>query len=312
MPQAHAGPDRPGGSAYPAMTKISTIKAGPKFSFGTAGLRASLTPRDRGLAAQDPTSSVGSQGSPRGQIPIRGLVTPGPGTYEVKPMEKHISQASWPFGCSTQLGRLETPREVTPGPGEYEAKPGAMRARLRGHAAGRPQSGHGEAAGFGSSTARKIASSPRSLSPNASVQSTKPQPNWNGGTPGEVGPGTYNTDKLSLARAAGARFGASHRFSPPDRASSPGPGAYETSVRSLTKGHQFQRAAVTTSRPSIPDSSSKSGPVATPGPAAYDTVAATRSTKKRMPGYSMRGRAQETRETSPGTADYGGHYTLFS
>ncbi|CAK9032519.1 unnamed protein product, partial [Durusdinium trenchii] len=131
--------------------------------------------------------------------------------------------------------------------------------------------------------ARKIASSPRSLSPNASVQSTKPQPNWNGGTPGEVGPGTYNTDKLSLARAAGARFGASHRFSPPDRASSPGPGAYETSVRSLTKGHQFQRAAVTTSRPSIPDSSSKSGPVATPGPAAYDTVAATRSTKKRMP-----------------------------
>lgn len=298
------------GAAYPAMTKVSTIKAGPKFSFGTAGLRTAFSPRDAGgCGAKE--SSVGSQAaqaSPRGPIPVKSLQTPGPGAYEVKPVEKQNTQASWPFGCSTQLGRLETPREITPGPGDYESKPGAMRGRqYRG--AGRPQSNGLEAQGFGSSTARKIAS-PRSLSPSASVQSTKPSSTWNTGTPGDVGPGTYNADKLSLARAAGARFGASHRFSPPERTGAPGPGSYENTKKSLTKGHQFGNSVV--SRNSIVDASSTKPGATTPGPAYYDTVPATRSTKKRMPGFSMPGRGKETRETSPGPADYGGHYTLFT
>lgn len=307
MPRVAPGP---GSHAYPAMTKVSTIKAGPKFSFGTAGLKATFTPRpDGGFAAKE--SSVGSHAtSPRGPVPVvpvKSLYTPGPGAYEVKPVEKRNTQASWPFGCSTQLGRLETPREITPGPGDYEAKPGAMRGRHR--ASGRQQNNGVEAQGFGSSTARKIAS-PRSLSPSASIQSTKPSSNWNGGTPGEVGPGSYNNDKLSLARAAGARFGATHRFSPPERTAAPGPGSYETSNKSLTKGHQFGNSAV--SRNCVVDETSTKSGVATPGPAHYDTVAATRSTKKRMPGYSMPGRGKETRETSPGPADYGGHYTLFT
>lgn len=298
------------GAAYPAMTRVSTIKAGPKFSFGTAGLRTAFSPRDAGgCGAKE--SSVGSQAaqaSPRGPIPVKSLQTPGPGAYEVKPVEKQNTQASWPFGCSTQLGRLETPREITPGPGDYESKPGAMRGRqYRG--AGRPQSNGLEAQGFGSSTARKIAS-PRSLSPSASVQSTKPSSTWNTGTPGDVGPGTYNADKLSLARAAGARFGASHRFSPPERTGAPGPGSYENTKKSLTKGHQFGNSVV--SRNSIVDASSTKPGATTPGPAYYDTVPATRSTKKRMPGFSMPGRGKETRETSPGPADYGGHYTLFT
>eukprot|EP00435_Cladocopium_sp_Y103_P046767 s2755_g13.t1 len=175
--------------------------------------------------------------------------------------------------------------------------------------AGRPQSNGVEAQGFGSSTARKIAS-PRSLSPSASVQSTKPSSTWNSGTPGDVGPGTYNADKLSLARAAGARFGASHRFSPPERTGAPGPGSYENTKKSLTKGHQFGNSVV--SRNSIVDASSTKPGATTPGPAYYDAVAATRSTKKRMPGFSMPGRGKDTRETSPGPADYGGHYTLFT
>ncbi|CAJ1455695.1 unnamed protein product [Effrenium voratum] len=50
--------------------------------------------------------------------------------------------------------------------------------------------------------------------------------------------------------------------------------------------------------------------VATPGPAAYDTIHAAQSTKKRMPGFSMPGRYKEASETSPGPSDYG-YYTTW-
>ncbi|CAE7194491.1 unnamed protein product [Symbiodinium sp. KB8] len=182
-----------------------------------------------------------------------------------------------------------------------------LKFRKQGHvqqlATGRPQSGNGmEMPGFGSSTARKIVSSPRSLSPNASVSSTKNA--QHGGTPSEVGPGTYDSRKPSLARAAGAKFAASQRFAPPERTTSPGPGEYDPPAKSRPKAHRFPN---TNPRPSIMAAASKTR---TPGPACYDTLTSTRGNIKRTPGYSMCGRPQETRETSPGPTDYGGAYTL--
>mmetsp|Transcript_41233 Transcript_41233/g.76700 ORF Transcript_41233/g.76700 Transcript_41233/m.76700 type:complete len:299 (-) Transcript_41233:145-1041(-) len=290
------------GGSYPAMAVASTIKAGPKFSFGTAGLKPPATPR-----GSEKEASVTSQASPRGRLPVRGLETPGPGAYEAGYLGRRPStQANWPFGCSTATGRFVTP-EPSPGPGDYEAKLGSMHVQQIG--VGRPQSGNGmEMPGFGSSTARKIVSSPRSPSPTASVSTKATQPQWTGGTPTDVGPGSYEAQRLSLARAAGAKFAAARRFDPPDRTSSPGPGEYDPPSRRRPMGHRFPN---TGSRQSVSaQSTSKSG-TSTPGPAAYDTVAATQTTAKRMPGYSMRGRPKEVRETSPGPADYGGAYTLF-
>jgi len=123
-----------------------------------------------------------------------------------------------------------------------------------------------------------------------------------------VGPGSYNADKLSLARAAGARFAASQRFErAPAERSSPGPGAYETSTGGAAKGHRFPNHQ---SRASYLAQSADTKGVATPGPAAYDTIHAAQSTKKRMPGFSMPGRYKEASETSPGPSDYG-YYTTF-
>lgn len=283
--------------SYPAMATVSTIKAGPKFSFGTAGLNTPTTPR--GTAKE---ATVSSQVSPRGRLPVRGLEIPGPGAYENRYLGRRpTTQKQWPFGCSTATGRFEAP-ESTPGPGDYESKPGSMHVQQL--ATGRPQSGNGmEMPGFGSSTARKIVSSPRSLSPNASVSSTKNA--QHGGTPSEVGPGTYDSRKPSLARAAGAKFAASQRFAPPERTTSPGPGEYDPPAKSRPKAHRFPN---TNPRPSIMAAASKTR---TPGPACYDTLTSTRGNIKRTPGYSMCGRPQETRETSPGPTDYGGAYTLF-
>jgi len=308
---------------HPSMTRLSTIKATPKFSFSRAGLGTAsppLSPRSspRGAGGGPPSGSYNPAGpektsmtsSPRynwaasrsGRLSTGSLV-PGPGSYSHREYlgKERRGSNTW---CSVSTGRLELQPATSPGPGDYEN----MNSGTTGIRRGRQISGNGdETPGFGSSTARKISprASGRSLSPNCSVASGKSASTWCGNTPSEVGPGAY--EKPFVKKSPSSKFATSPRFGG-NRPNSPGPGAYEAEIRKA-KGFRFPAGSP---RPGLSSVCRVSAGTSTPGPGTYEAGAAVLVTLHGSQAWSMGRRQKDNFSSNPGPGSYGGHYTMFA
>lgn len=221
------------------MTKLSTTKASPKFSFGGRS-ELSAKPSSPGPGAymhsspvqggkdkfkQSPSHTFGFGPSPRLQKSKSHV--PGPGQYEPS-MPRNASAANG-FGTSTR-DNVVLLRSINPGPGQYEHT-GAKSMGQEGpkHIIAPRREGRAP----NTSPGPGAYSSPAEAMEKASMGSHAQSPRSTFGTskrvvgqrnPGSPGPGSY--DKKDPTN--GPKFSMSPKTDRSKSPSVPGPGAYES------------------------------------------------------------------------------------